>query len=57
MMGFYAIIEVNTKYNKRSAYGLRFTLRAFFTLRQKSIHVVMKMQQERQQHKARWILP
>ena len=32
--GFYAIIEVNTKYNKRSAYGLRFTLRAFFTLRQ-----------------------
>ena len=56
MMGFYAIIEVNTKYNKRSAYGLRFTLRAFLRY-VKSIHVVMKMQQERQQHKARWILP
>ena len=56
MMGFYAIIEVNTKYNKRSAYGLRFTLRAFFTLRQNQ-YVVMKMRQERQRHKARWILP
>ena len=57
MMGFYAIIEVNTKYNKRSAYGLRFTLRVVFYVTSKSIHVVMKMQQERQQHKARWILP
>ena len=50
-MGFCAIIEINT--TKGVLYGLRFTLRAFFYAMLRSIHVVMKMQQERQQHKVK----